>query len=164
MPLSIIVAVSENNVIGKTGEIPWYLPADLKHFAKTTQGHSVIMGRKTYDSILQKLGKPLPKRKNIIITRQKDLSLPDCTVVATLEEAVQASSDGEIFVIGGAEIYKLAFPFTNKLYLTRVHTKVNGDVFFPEFKKDEWKEMSSEAHQADEKNKFEYTFYHYERK
>ena len=147
--ISIIVAIGKNKVIGKGGEIPWKLPADLKHFAKVTKGHTVIMGRKTFDSILAMLGRPLPGRSNIVITRSTALpSLKpewnNVTLAATLEQAITAAPADEVFVIGGAQIYALALPLAQRLYLTEVMTEVDGDAFFPDMDAAEWRELSRE--------------------
>ena len=163
MTISLIAAVGKNGVIGDHGKIPWHLPADFKHFKETTMGHPVIMGRKTYESI----GKPLPGRINIIVTRQKGYAAQDCTTVGTLDEAfsaAQASGTDEVFVIGGAEIYKEAMPRAQKLYLTEVEGNFEGDAFFPEVSSLEWKELSKEKGVMDEKNPHPHAFYVFERK
>ncbi len=157
--ISIIVATSLNNVIGKNNDLPWYLPDDLKHFSKITKGHTVIMGRKTYESIFKRLGKPLPERKNIIITRNKDFSAPNCFVFNDTQALLKEfSKDEEVFIIGGAEIYKSFLPFTDKIYLTQINTTCDGDVFFPEIKQGEWKEISNENNPVDEKHKYDFSF------
>ncbi len=153
--VTLVVAVSENNAIGKNNQLLWHLPADLKHFKEITSGHPIIMGRKTYDSI----GRPLPNRRNIVITRQSDLNIANVEVVGSLEEAVSiCKAENEVFVIGGAEIYKESLAFANKIFLTTVHQKYEADVFFPELIKKDWKEVSKEYHEADEKNNVAYTF------
>jgi dihydrofolate reductase len=153
--LSIVVAISENNAIGKNNQLLWHLPADLKHFKEITSGHPIIMGRKTYDSI----GRPLPNRRNIVITRKTDLNIPNVEVVNSLQEAIAlCEKENEVFVIGGAEIYKHALALTNRIYLTVVHQNYEADAFFPALEKDEWKEVAKEYHQADEKNNVAYTF------
>lgn len=153
--ISIVVAISENNAIGKDNQLLWHLPADLKHFKNITTGHTIIMGRKTYDSI----GKPLPNRRNIIITRQKDLNLEGVEVVNSLEEALSLSKDEEeVFIIGGAEIYKQAVAVSHRIYLTRVHQEFEADAFFPELDDESWEEVEKVDHLPDEKNKFAYTF------
>lgn len=153
--ISIVVAISENNAIGKDNQLLWHLPADLKHFKNITTGHTIIMGRKTYDSI----GKPLPNRRNIIITRQKDLNLEGVEVVNSLEEALSLSKDEEeVFIIGGAEIYKQSVAVSHRIYLTRVHQEFEADAFFPELDNESWKEVEKVDHLPDEKNKFAYTF------
>jgi dihydrofolate reductase len=153
--LSIIVAISENNAIGRDNQLLWHLPADLKHFKNITSGHPIIMGRKTYDSI----GRPLPNRRNIIITRQTDLNIPGTEVVNSIEDAISLCSDEkEVFIIGGAEIYKSALSMSNRIYLTTVHQEFKADAFFPTLDKNEWLETAQEYHDADEKNAVAYTF------
>jgi dihydrofolate reductase len=161
--ISLIAAASENNVIGNRGRIPWTLPDDLRHFRKVTEGHPVIMGRKTYESI----GHPLPNRRNIVITRQKGFAAGACDVVSSLDEALLvADKDGEddIFVIGGGEIYREALPRAERIYLTRVHAEVPGDAHFPEFHPDHWMEVSAQRHEADTEHAYPYTFLVYERR
>lgn len=132
--LSILVAVDEANGIGKDNQLIWHIPDDLKRFKALTMGHKIIMGRKTYESI----GRPLPGRTNIVISRQKDLELPGCTVVPTLEQAVALTlPDEEAFVIGGSEIYRQLLPHCKRLYLTRVYSSFDADAFFPEID-DSW--------------------------
>jgi len=152
--VTIVVAISENNAIGKNNQLLWYLPADLKHFKNITTGHTVIMGRKTYDSV----GKPLPNRRNIIITRQ-NITIEGCEVVKSIEDAlVLSAGEEEVFIVGGAEIYKQSIHLTNRIYLTVVHQKFDADSFFPEINYDEWRETEREDHQPDEKNKLRYSF------
>jgi dihydrofolate reductase len=143
MKFTIIAAISENGVIGKDGDLPWRLKDDLQFFKEKTVGCPIIMGRKCHES----LGRPfLPMRENIVLTRNKELKLKGCKVVHTLEDAYKSCTikvaasdeDCEVFVIGGSEIYKEALPFTDKMYLTTVSAEVDGDVFFPEFDRDEW--------------------------
>lgn len=153
--ISIIVAASTNNVIGVRGELPWRLSDDLRHFKATTMGKPIVMGRKTYESI----GRPLPGRQNIVITRQANFVAEGCDVVASLEDAAAKTGDEkEIVVIGGSEIYSLALPMAERLYLTRVHAEVDGDAFFPEIDKTEWRLMTDEPHEADERNEYPYSF------
>jgi len=160
MTISIIVAASENNVIGAAGELPWRLSEDLKHFKATTMGKPIVMGRKTWESI----GRPLPGRQNIVITRQAKFNAEGCDVVASLDEAAATAGDEqEIMVIGGGEIYSLALPMAGRLYLTRVHTKIDGDAFFPEIDETEWRLIDEVHHEADERNQFDYSFRVYER-
>ena len=158
--ISIVVAIAENHAIGKDNKLLWYLPNDLKHFKTITSGHTVIMGRKTYDSI----GKPLPNRRNIIITR-KHIDIPGCEVVNSVEAAVDlCKTEEEVFIVGGAEIYRLAMAITNKIYLTIVHQSFEGDTFFPEIDEDIWVETEREDHDPDEKNKLAYSFITLERR
>lgn len=163
MIVSAIVATAKNNVIGKDNGIPWYLPADLKFFKRTTLNRHIIMGRKTYESI----GHPLPKRTNIIITRNLYYVISNCLVAHSIEEALAIAKDNdevEVFIIGGSEIYKKAMPFLDRIYLTEVNLEIEGDTFFLSLSPSEWKEVSSETHLPDEKNKYEYTFKLLERK
>lgn len=154
MIVTIVVAISENNAIGKNNQLLWHLPADLKHFRLITTGHTVIMGRKTYDSV----GKPLPNRRNIIITRQ-DITIEGCEVVKSIEAALALCADEEeVFIVGGAEIYRQAMHLTDRIYLTIVHQKFEADSFFPEINYNEWRETEREDHQPDEKNKLPYSF------
>lgn len=151
--INIIVAADENNTIGKDNDLIWHLPDDLKFFKQKTSGHPIIMGRKTYESV----GRPLPNRTNIIITRDKDYTVDGCVVVNSLDEAFSVANDDEIFVVGGAEIYKQALPVTDRVYLTRVHDIFDGDRFFPELG-DEWQEVESVLHPIDEKHVHAFTF------
>lgn len=157
---SIIVAVSRNRVIGKNGDIPWYLPDDLKRFAKITKGHTVIMGRKTYESIIEKLGKPLPDRKSVVITSQHNFDAPGCVVLQSVDEAIHIFSkrDDEIFVIGGSEIYKQFMPITEKLYVTEVNVECDGDAFFPNYDHKEWNIVFGENHSVDVKHAYAFLF------
>lgn len=163
MIVSAIVAMSRNGVIGKDNQIPWYLPADLKYFKKTTLGHHVIMGRKSFESI----GRPLPNRTNIVITRDPFFVATGCIIAHSVEEALQiaeANGEEEVFIIGGGEIYRQSWPYLDRIYLTKVETEVDGDVFFPLIDENDWEEIASESHQADEKNPFDYTFLILEKK
>lgn len=154
MILSIIVAIAKNHAIGKDNKLLWYLPNDLKHFKNTTSGHTVIMGRKTFDSV----GKPLPKRRNIVITRQA-ISIEGCEVVDSLEAAIAlCKAEDEVFIVGGAEIYRQAIPLTDRIYLTIIDHEFDGDTFFPELNPDEWQESKREDFEPDEKNKYKYSF------
>ncbi|SEL08720.1 dihydrofolate reductase [Parapedobacter koreensis] len=158
--ISAIVAAAENNAIGKGNELLWHLPNDLRFFKQTTSGHTVIMGRKTYESV----GKPLPNRRNIVITRQPEYVLKGAEVVHSLDEALQrCTGDGEVFIVGGAEIYRQALPVTDRIYLTRVHATLAGDAYFPELDKPDWALVSAERHEPDERHAYGYTFMYYER-
>ncbi|AYL94693.1 dihydrofolate reductase [Mucilaginibacter celer] len=160
MTLSIIVAIAKNHAIGKDNKLLWYLPNDLKHFKDTTSGRTVIMGRKTFDSV----GKPLPKRRNIVITRQA-ISIEGCEVVDSLEAAVAlCKAEDEVFIVGGAEIYRQAIPLTDRIYLTIIDQDFDGDTFFPELNPDEWRETKREDFEPDEKNKYKYSFITLERR
>lgn len=135
MIISIIVAVAENDVIGFDNHLLCHISEDLKRFKSLTVGHHVIMGRKTYESV----GRPLPGRINIVITRQENYSIDGCLVAKSLDDALElANQDSEVFIIGGGEIYKLALPLTDKIYLTRIHAGFAGDTFFPELNLSEW--------------------------
>lgn len=155
--ISAIVAMSDNRVIGKNNQLLWRLPADMKHFKTITTGHPVLMGRKTYESI----GRPLPNRTNIILTRDGAYQAAGCKVVTTLDEALAEASSltsDEIFIIGGAEIYRQLLPKIQRIYLTIVHHSFDGDASFPELNEWEWREISREKHEADGENGFGYSF------
>lgn len=162
MILSIIVAASDNDVIGRQGSLPWHLPAEMAYFRKVTLGHPVIMGRKTYESI----GKPLADRLNVIITSDKNYKAEGCIVVNSFEETLtlgQVRKTNEVFVIGGQSVNDQALPLANKLYLTRIHTHVEGDKFF-HFNPADWQLIWSEKHAADKDNKYPFEFQVYRRK
>lgn len=160
--IAIVVAVAENNVIGKDNQLIWHLPADLKHFKHITMGHPMLMGRKTYESI----GKPLPGRTTIIITRQPDFEAEGCMVVNSVKEAISKAKqlDEQAYIIGGAEIYRQVLDVTDTIYLTRIHHSFDGDTFFPEIKEEEWQTISEAHHEPNEKNKYSYSFIKFERK
>lgn len=159
MIITIVVAIASNYAIGKNNQLLWHLPKDLKHFKDITAGGTVIMGRKTFDSV----GKPLPKRRNIVITRQA-ISIAGCEVVSSLEAAIALCRDEqEVFIVGGAEIYRQAMPITNRIYLTIVHHSFDADTFFPEIDDKQWREIAREDHQTDEKHQFAYSFITLER-
>ena len=164
MSISIIVAASENGVIGRDGALPWHLPADLKRFKKLTLGHAVIMGRKTYQSILESLGRPLPKRRSVVLSRDPDYQAPGAELASGLEQALALlAGDDETFVIGGASVFAEALPKADRLYLTRVHAEVEGDVFFPEVDLSSWNLISEERHEADDRHAYPFSFLDYER-
>ena len=159
MIVAIIVAIGENNAIGKNNQLLWHMPNDLKHFKDVTSGRTIIMGRKTFDSV----GKPLPKRRNIVVTRQ-DITIPGCEVVKSIEDGLAlCKNEDEVFIGGGAEIYKLAMHLTDRIYLTIIHKVFDADTFFPEIDHKEWKEVSREDYQPDEKNPLPYSFITLER-
>ena len=163
MTISAIVACTKNGVIGKNNEIPWYLPADFAYFKRTTINHHIIMGRNCFESI----GRPLPKRTNIVITRNPFYIASGCLMVNSIAESLKmAESNGETeaFIIGGGEIYKQSVDFWDKLYLTEVDLDTEGDVFFPELDMTQWQLVSEEHHSKDEKNEFDYIFKVFERK
>lgn len=156
---TIIVAISTNNAIGLNNQLLWHLPNDLKHFKDKTRGHTVIMGRKTFDSV----GKPLPKRRNIVITRQA-ITFAGAEVVNSLEKAMElCADDGEVFIVGGAEIYRQAMAIADKIYLTIVHHVFEADTFFPEIDYKAWRETEIEDHGIDEKHAYAYSFITLER-
>jgi dihydrofolate reductase len=158
MILSNIVVVDAKGGIGRNNQLLVHFPADLRHFKKLTTGHPVLMGRKTYES----MGKALPNRRNIVITRQEDLTLPDAEVVHSLDEALNLCRDEvEVFVIGGAEIFRLSLPQSDRIYLTRINQSFEADTFFPEIDPSQWRSEEREDHQPDEKNPFEYSFITY---
>lgn len=159
--LTIIAAVAKNNALGKNNDLIWHLPADLKRFKEITLGHHIIMGRKTFES----LGKPLPNRTTIIITRNPDYIAPGCLVVNELAEAIEAAAEDENpFILGGAEIYKQAMSLADILDITLVHESFDGDAFFPVIDMSKWTEISRQDFKADEKNKYDYSFVKYKKK
>ncbi|NSL87984.1 dihydrofolate reductase [Chitinophaga solisilvae] len=162
MTVSIIVAASENNAIGINNQLPWRLSTDLKYFKSTTLGKPIIMGRKTFDS----LGKPLPGRPNIVITRQQDYHPDGVTVVPSVAAAIEAAAGydvPEIFITGGSQIFEAAWQQIDRIYLTRVYAVVPGDAFFPVIHGSEWNLVSDERHEADEKNEYPFSFQVWER-
>ncbi len=161
--ISIIVATAENRVIGLKNKIPWHLPADMKRFRMITTNQTVIMGRKTYESIVEKLGNPLPNRTNIILTRQKDFKADNCTVCNSLEEAVNLSVTKEIFIIGGAEIYRQALDIADNIYMTLIYFNPKGDALFPKINT-EWALKEHRQFSPDGKNKHSYSFMVFKRK
>lgn len=163
MIVSCIVATAENMVIGKGNKIPWYLSADLKYFKRTTLNHPIIMGRKCFDSI----GKPLPKRTNIIVTRNPFFIVSNCLVTNEINDALGMAYDTgaeEAFIIGGGEIYNQTKALWDRLYWTKVHANIDGDVYFPEINLDEWIVTKEERHAKDDKNDFDYSFFLLDRK
>ena len=166
LTILIIAAVAENGVIGRGGKIPWNLSSDLCRFAELTKGHTVIVGRKTYQSILKQIGHPLSDRQTIVMTRQQNFPvLNKDEIVTSWKEALEkARGDEKVFVIGGAEIYRLAIPYAKRMYLTKVHTQCSGDTFFPMYNMAEWQKISSESHTRNKENEHDYTFTILERK
>ncbi len=158
--LSLIVAMDENRLIGRDNGLPWRLPSDMAFFKRTTMGKPVVMGRKTYESI----GKPLPGRDNVVITRQVDFCAPGCTVVPGLAEAIEHYADAaEIMIMGGVQIYRLALDNVDRLYVTRVHGSFDGDAWFPEVDWSQWRKVTAEDVEADERNAHAHTFEIWER-
>jgi dihydrofolate reductase len=156
--ISFVVAMDENRAIGKDNDLPWYLPNDLKHFKKTTMGKPIVMGRKTYESI----GKPLPGRENIVVTRDQSYEAEGTTIVHSVDEVLQLNAE-EICVIGGSEIFKQFLPVADRLYITEIHHTFDADTYFPELSADEWKEVSRTEGIVDEKNKYPHEFVVYEK-
>ena len=160
MVISLIVAVAENNVIGKNNNLPWHLPTDMKYFRDVTMGHCVIMGRKNYDSIPLKY-RPLEGRTNIVVTRQKDFKADKCILVNSIQDALNEAkkkNEVEVFVIGGADIYSQTIDMADKLYVTHIHHTFDGDAFFPKIDSQRWKLTNKEDMKPDEKNKFSFSF------
>lgn len=152
------VAVAENGVIGKNNDLPWHLPEDLKHFKEVTLGKTVVMGRKTFESIFARLKKPLPGRKNVVISRQQNYNAPEGVLVFnSLDSAIDALPSEDLYIIGGAEIYKQALPLAQKLYMTHVSGSYEGDAFFPEVDFTQWEKIEDEPHEG-------YVFAVYKRK
>lgn len=155
MHISLIVALAENHVIGANNRLLWRLPAELQYFKKTTMGKPIIMGRKTHESI----GRALPGRRNIVISRQADFQAEGCDVVDSLDAALALVKDcEEVMIIGGAQIYQQALPLADRLYLTWVHHSFEGDTFFPAWSSEQWREISHEQRVADEQNPYDLTF------
>jgi dihydrofolate reductase len=161
--IAAIVAMAENRVIGHHNQLPWRLPADLQHFKAITTGHPIIMGRKTYAS----LGRPLPHRTNIIITRNPQWEAPGCIVVTSIEKALAHAAlmpQRELFIIGGADIYKQTLPSIQRIYLTIIHHSFTGDAYFPELPEKLWEQKTAEHHTADAENTYDYSFILLERR
>ena len=155
MRLSIVVAMDDNRLIGSKNQLPWHLPADLAYFKKLTTGKSILMGRKTYDSI----GRPLPNRRNIVITRNANISIPGCEVVSSIDHALELTKeDPEVMVIGGASLCEQILPKINRLYITKIDGEFEGDVFFPKYDDFDWLEVSCESHPKDNSNAYSYKF------
>ena len=166
MIISLIAALTENRVIGKSNDLPWHLPDDMKYFMQTTLGHHVIMGRKNYESIPEKF-RPLANRTNIVVTRQEGYHAPGCMVVNSISSGIDIAIDNhevEVFIIGGAEIYAQSLAFANRLYLTEIQTSLEGDAFFPMFNRHEWSEVSRKPHPIDAKHRYGFDFVIYEKK
>lgn len=166
MKLALIAAMAQNRVVGIDNKLPWHLPEDLKYFKLITTGKAVIMGRKTYDSI----GRPLPNRTNIVITRSTEFSAPGIEVVNSLDAAIELAENvslinavDEVMVIGGAQIYEAALPKADRLYLTHVHANVEGDAYFPDVDMNQWKELGREDYDASETNPYNYSFVVYDK-
>jgi Dihydrofolate reductase len=148
---SLVVAISENGVIGRDNKLPWRLPEDLAYFKRVTMGHPIVMGRRTYESI----GRPLPGRKNIVVTHQRDFVAPGCVVVHSLEEAWAAAGEAhEVSVIGGTALFRDTLPLADRIHLTEVQAKVDGDTFFPAFDRTQWRETEISRHAADARHSY----------
>lgn len=159
MSISLIVAMAQNRTIGVNNTLPWRCPEDLRHFKALTMGHHMIMGRKTFDSI----GKPLPGRTTVVVTRNPELKIEGCVMAHSLDEAIAACGEDEIFIVGGAEIYAQALPLADTLYITEIRQNVEGDAHFPEFDKNTWHEVAREQRSQNEPQPLEYDFVTYRR-
>jgi dihydrofolate reductase len=162
MIVSVIAAVARGGVIGRGGQLPWHLPADLRRFRKLTTGHHILMGRKTYES----LGRPLPERTNVVITRQKNVHPAGVRVATSLDDAVELArqaGETEAFVIGGAEIFRLALPIADRLYVTEIDADVAGDTYFPDYDRSQWQLIERIVSPSDERNPLPMTFLQYDR-
>ena len=161
MTISLVVAASTNNVIGSDGGLPWHLPDDLRHFKRLTTGKPVVMGRRTFESI----GRPLPNRRNIVMTRDPDYVAPGCDVVSSVREALDLLEDtDEVMIIGGGQVYRDFLPHADRIYLTRVQADVEGDTYFPDIDEAGWRLVSSEPHAADEKHAYAFDVMVFERR
>ena len=160
MSISLIVAASTNNVIGVRGEMPWHISEDLRRFRKLTTGKSVVMGRKTFDAI----GRPLPERRNIVITRDPEFTAPGCDIAASPDVAIElAGESAEIMVIGGSQIYAALLPRARRIYLTRVHAHIDGDTYFPALDESDWRLACCEEHAANAARRYGFAFMTYDR-
>lgn len=157
--LALLVAASTNDIIGIDGRLPWHLPDDLAHFKRLTTGHTIVMGRKTFDSI----GRPLPHRQNIVLTRDPRWQAPGVGVAHTLDQAIAAATSPDIFIIGGAQVYWLAMPRAHRLYLTRVHVELAGDASFTGFDPAQWRLIDSIDHPADDRHEYAFTIESWQR-
>jgi len=161
MTISLVVAASTNNVIGSDGGLPWHLPDDLRHFKRLTTGKPIVMGRRTFESI----GRPLPDRRNIVMTRDPDYVAPGCDVVSSVREALDLVSDAdEVMIIGGGQVYRDFLPHADRIYLSRVQADVEGDTYFPDIDEADWRLVSSEPHAADEKHAYAFDVMVFERR
>jgi len=155
MSLSIVVAMDENHLIGKDNKLPWHLPADLAYFKKITTGKSIVMGRKTYDSI----GRPLPNRRNIVISRNSKTLITGCEVITSIDEVLSITKDeDEVMIIGGASLCEQLLPQVSRLYITKIEGKFDGDVYFPEYDESDWRQVSCESHLPDTSNQHAHHF------
>jgi dihydrofolate reductase len=160
----IVAAVARNRAIGRGNGMPWHLPEDLRRFKRLTSGYPVVMGRKTFESIIATTGRPLPSRENIVITRSTEWSFPGCLIAHSFGAALATAKNAQnVFVIGGAEIYALALPVARRLYLTEIDREFDGDTFFPEFDRSRWREIFRDSRRLGGGEDFEYAFVEYER-
>jgi len=160
MEISLVVAVAANGVIGQGDRLPWHLPADLRHFRALTLGKPIVMGRRTHFS----LGRPLPERRNIVLTRDKGFHALGCEVVHSVGEALAAVADArEVMVIGGADVYRQFLPLASRIHVTEVHAEFSGDTRFPDLRREDWVEVAREEHSADDRNPFRFDFVTLER-
>ena len=161
MRISLVVAASRNDVIGREGELPWRLPDDLRHFKRLTTGKAVIMGRRTFESI----GRPLPERRNIVMTRDEEFAAEGCEMASSLTEAMDlVDGADEVMIIGGGQVYRDFLPLADRIYLTRVQAEVDGDTKFPEIDENLWRLVSSEHHEADDKHGYAFDFLVFDRR
>ena len=161
MTISLVVAASTNNVIGSDGGLPWHLPDDLRHFKRLTTGNPIVMGRRTFESI----GRPLPDRRNIVMTRDAAYAAEGCDVVSSIDEVLDLVSDAEeVMIIGGGQVYRDFFSYADRIYLTRVQADVEGDTYFPDVDEAAWQLVSSEPHAADEKHAYAFDVMVFERR
>jgi dihydrofolate reductase len=159
--IAMVVAMAEGGVIGSRNDLPWYLPADLKHFKEITSGHTVVMGRTTFESIAARLGRPLPNRRNVVLTRDTSFAREGVEVIHGVSNI--QTLDEDVYVIGGAQVYAATLDLADRLYVTEVHAHIAGDAHFPAIDPTIWREVSREPHTADEKNQYDYDFVVYER-
>ncbi|MFD2212472.1 DfrD/DfrG/DfrK family trimethoprim-resistant dihydrofolate reductase [Metabacillus endolithicus] len=160
MKVSLIVAMDQNRVIGYKNDIPWRIPRDWEYVKNVTKGHAIILGRKNFESI----GRALPHRRNIILTRDKDFSFEGCEIVHSIEEVFElCKQENEVFIFGGEQIYKLFLPYVENMYITKIHHSFEGDTFFPEVNEKDWKEVSVEKGIKNDQNPYTYYFQVYER-
>lgn len=152
--IAIIVAMDENQLIGANNDLPWHLPADLQRVKQLTTGHAIILGRKNYESI----GRPLPNRHNIVVSRNPDFDAPGCTVVSSIQEAIDAAAGADVFIFGGAGIYEQMYDLAETMYVTLIHHRFEGDTYFPDYDHDDWDEVEHLDFKPDEKNPYPYSF------
>ncbi len=161
--ISLVVAKAHRNVIGRSNNLPWYLPADLKHFKEITTGKTVVMGRRTSDSIIARLGHGLPNRTNIVVTRDSSYQKEGMTIVHAIDEALAYGTENELMVIGGAELYRQTIDRADRLYVTEIDLDIDGDTFFPRIDPALWREVARESHTRDERNPNDYDFVIFDR-